>query len=85
MPTGLISPHSRVRLRTLFAHVPDFRLADRKADPLICNLDNMAIGPLAILEFTRAVVNHAGNLEPGKICPVACPRTEATLAAPGMS
>ena len=51
----------------------------------MCKLNNIAIGPQALLEFTRAVVNHAGNLEPGKICPVACPRTEATFTAPDMS
>jgi len=35
----------------------------------MCNLYNITIGPQAILEFTRAVVNHGGNLEPGKIYP----------------
>lgn len=35
----------------------------------MCNLYNISIGPQAILEFTRAVVNHAGNLEPGKFYP----------------
>lgn len=35
----------------------------------MCNLYNISIGPQAILEFTRAVVNHGGNLEPGKIYP----------------
>ena len=35
----------------------------------MCNLYNITIGPQAILEFTRAVVNHAGNMEPGKIYP----------------
>jgi putative SOS response-associated peptidase YedK len=35
----------------------------------MCNLYNLTIGPQAILEFTRAVVNEAGNLEPGKIYP----------------
>lgn len=35
----------------------------------MCNLYNLTIGPQAILEFTRAVVNESGNLEPGKIYP----------------
>ncbi|EDQ33972.1 hypothetical protein HPDFL43_05945 [Hoeflea phototrophica DFL-43] len=35
----------------------------------MCNLYNITIGPQAILEFTRSVVNHAGNLEPGKVYP----------------
>jgi len=35
----------------------------------VCNLYNLTSGPQAILEFTRAVVSHAGNLEPGKIYP----------------
>ncbi|MEM5474415.1 SOS response-associated peptidase [Hoeflea sp. AS60] len=35
----------------------------------MCNLYNITKGPQAILEFTRAVVNHAGNLEPSKIYP----------------
>ncbi|WP_422371363.1 SOS response-associated peptidase [Hoeflea sp.] len=35
----------------------------------MCNLYNISSGPQAILEFTRAVANHAGNMEPGKIYP----------------
>ncbi|WP_422369866.1 SOS response-associated peptidase [Hoeflea sp.] len=35
----------------------------------MCNLYNLTSGPQAILEFTKAVVNAAGNLEPGKIYP----------------
>lgn len=35
----------------------------------MCNLYNLTIGPQAILEFTRAVVNEVGNLEPGRIYP----------------
>jgi putative SOS response-associated peptidase YedK len=35
----------------------------------MCNLYNITIGPQAILEFTRSVVNHTGNLEPGKVYP----------------
>lgn len=35
----------------------------------MCNLYNLTIGPQAILEFTRAVANEVGNLEPGKIYP----------------
>jgi len=38
-------------------------------DKPMCNLYNLTIGPQAILEFTRAVVNEVGNLEPGKIYP----------------
>lgn len=33
----------------------------------MCNFDNIIIDPQAILEFTNAMVNHAGNLEPGKV------------------
>ncbi len=35
----------------------------------MCNLYNITIGPQAILEFTRAMVNEVGNLETGKIYP----------------
>ncbi|GAB5461087.1 SOS response-associated peptidase [Hoeflea alexandrii] len=35
----------------------------------MCNLYNLTVGPQAILEFTRAVVNEVGNLEPGKVYP----------------
>tara|TARA_Y100000815_G_scaffold222942_3_gene209815 strand:- start:27630 stop:28271 length:642 start_codon:yes stop_codon:yes gene_type:complete len=35
----------------------------------MCNLYNITKGPSAILEFTRAMRNNAGNLEPGKIYP----------------
>lgn len=35
----------------------------------MCNLYNLTIGPQAILEFTRAVRNEVGNLEPGKVYP----------------
>jgi putative SOS response-associated peptidase YedK len=35
----------------------------------MCNLYNVSIGPQAILEFTRAMLNAAGNLQPGKIYP----------------
>jgi putative SOS response-associated peptidase YedK len=35
----------------------------------MCNLYNVTTAPQAILEFTRAMVNNAGNLEPGKIYP----------------
>jgi len=35
----------------------------------MCNLYNVTTGPQAILEFTRAIDNLAGNLEPGKIYP----------------
>ncbi len=35
----------------------------------MCNLYNVTKGPQAILEFTRAFVNHAGNLQPGNIYP----------------
>ncbi|VVT16000.1 SOS response-associated peptidase [Hoeflea sp. EC-HK425] len=35
----------------------------------MCNLYNLTIGPQAISEFTKAVKNAAGNLEPGKIYP----------------
>lgn len=35
----------------------------------MCNLYNVTKGPSAILEFTRAMRNAAGNLEPGNIYP----------------
>ena len=35
----------------------------------MCNLYNLTIGPQAIREFTRAVLDETGNLEPGKIYP----------------
>lgn len=35
----------------------------------MCNLYNITIGPQAIREFTRAVLDESGNLEPGKIYP----------------
>ena len=35
----------------------------------MCNLYNVTKGPQAILEFTRAFVNDAGNLPPGNIFP----------------
>lgn len=35
----------------------------------MCNLYNLTIGPQAIMEFTRAVVNEVGNLEPGRVYP----------------
>jgi len=35
----------------------------------MCNLYNITKGPSAILEFTRAMRNNAGNLEPGKVYP----------------
>ena len=35
----------------------------------MCNLYSLTKGPQAILEFTRTMVNNAGNLEPGKIWP----------------
>lgn len=35
----------------------------------MCNLYNVTKGPQAILEFTRAMVNYAGNLEPGEVYP----------------
>lgn len=35
----------------------------------MCNLYNVSIGPQAILDFTRAMLNAAGNLEPSKIYP----------------
>lgn len=35
----------------------------------MCNLYNVTKGPQAILDFTRAFVNDAGNLEPGDIYP----------------
>jgi putative SOS response-associated peptidase YedK len=49
-----------------FSHLS---LACREGDPLMCNLYNITIGPQAIIEFTNALVNHAGNLEPGKVYP----------------
>jgi putative SOS response-associated peptidase YedK len=35
----------------------------------MCNLYNITKGPEAILQFTRAMLNQAGNLEPGNIWP----------------
>lgn len=35
----------------------------------MCNLYNLTSGPQAIREFTRAVLEEVGNLEPGKIYP----------------
>tara|TARA_R110002020_G_scaffold391378_1_gene601770 strand:- start:658 stop:822 length:165 start_codon:yes stop_codon:yes gene_type:complete len=35
----------------------------------MCNLYNITIGPQAIREFTRAVHDEVGNIEPGKIYP----------------
>lgn len=35
----------------------------------MCNLYSVTKGPQAILDFTRAMVNHAGNLQPGNIWP----------------
>lgn len=35
----------------------------------MCNLYNLTSGPQAIREFTRAVLDEVGNLEPGKINP----------------
>lgn len=35
----------------------------------MCNLYNITIGPQAIREFTRAVLDEVGNLEPGKVYP----------------
>lgn len=35
----------------------------------MCNLYNLTIGPQAIREFTKAVVDEVGNLEPGKVYP----------------
>ena len=35
----------------------------------MCNLYNVTKGPSAILEFTRAMKNRAGNLEGGKVWP----------------
>ena len=35
----------------------------------MCNLYNISIGPQAVLQFTRAMVNRAGNMEPGKVYP----------------
>lgn len=32
----------------------------------MCNLYNLTSGPQAIREFTRAVLDDVGNLEPGK-------------------
>jgi putative SOS response-associated peptidase YedK len=53
----------------LLAHFPHFSLACREGDLLMCNLYNITIGPQAIIEFTNSVVNHAGNLEPGRVYP----------------
>lgn len=35
----------------------------------MCNLYDISIGPQAVLQFTRAMVNRAGNMEPGKVYP----------------
>ncbi|MGJ8570234.1 MAG: SOS response-associated peptidase [Hoeflea sp.] len=35
----------------------------------MCNLYNLTSGPQAIREFTQAVLDEVGNLEPGKIYP----------------
>ncbi|SOE19039.1 putative SOS response-associated peptidase YedK [Hoeflea halophila] len=35
----------------------------------MCNLYNITIGPQAIREFTRALLEETGNLEPGRIYP----------------
>lgn len=35
----------------------------------MCNLYNLTKDPLAILDFTRAMLNEAGNLEPGDVYP----------------
>lgn len=35
----------------------------------MCNLYNITKGPQAIIEFTRATVSYAGNLEPGRVYP----------------
>lgn len=35
----------------------------------MCNLYNITIGPQAILDLTRAMTNHAGNLEPQNVYP----------------
>jgi putative SOS response-associated peptidase YedK len=35
----------------------------------MCNLYNITKGPQGIFDFTRAMVNNAGNLEPGKVYP----------------
>jgi len=35
----------------------------------MCNLYNLTSGPQAIREFTGAVLDEAGNLEPGKVFP----------------
>lgn len=35
----------------------------------MCNLYNVTKGPQAILEFTRAILNEAGNLAPGDVYP----------------
>ena len=35
----------------------------------MCNLYNITIGPQAIREFTKAVLDEVGNLEPGKVYP----------------
>jgi putative SOS response-associated peptidase YedK len=55
--------------QSLLAHFPHFSLACREGDLLMCNLYNITIGPQAIIEFTNSVVNHAGNLEPGRVYP----------------
>lgn len=35
----------------------------------MCNLYNVTTAPQGVLEFTRAMVNNAGNMEPGKVYP----------------
>jgi hypothetical protein len=35
----------------------------------MCNLYNLTSGSQAIREFTQAVLDEVGNLEPGKIYP----------------
>jgi hypothetical protein len=35
----------------------------------MCNLCNITVEPQAILNQTRAMVNRASNLEPGKVFP----------------
>ena len=35
----------------------------------MCNLYNVSKSPQTILEFTRAMINHAGILQPGNVFP----------------
>ncbi|WP_199190447.1 SOS response-associated peptidase [Nitratireductor sp. StC3] len=35
----------------------------------MCNLYSIDKGPQAVLEFTRAMINRAGNMEPGRVYP----------------